>query len=343
MAERTTFLLGAVILNLLCLSASAPPSDNLDRSPPTDPMSDEFIDYINSLNTSWVAGRNFHKDTPLSYIKHLCGLRRSHRHLRRLPVKKHDWMDIEIPKEFDARTKWPHCPSISEIRDQGHCGSCWAFAAVTAITDRICIHSNGAEHFHVSAENLLACADEDGCFGGTITSGWDYYKKHGLVSGGPYKSHKGCQPYSIKTCKYHAPCEDFYPTPACKRTCEAGYNKTFEEDLHFGASSYVKVGEREFQEELLRNGPIEVGFDVYHDFIHYTGGVYRHKIGKHMGGHAVRIIGWGVEKGDPYWLVANSWNTVWGVNGYFKILRGSNECGIEELASAGIPKPYHSR
>jgi cathepsin B len=49
-------------------------------------------------------------------------------------------------------------------------------------------------------------------------------------------------------------------------------------------------------------------------------------------------LGWGVEDGTPYWLVANSWNTDWGNNGYFKILRGSNECGIEDEIVAGIPQ-----
>lgn len=56
------------------------------------------------------------------------------------------------------------------------------------------------------------------------------------------------------------------------------------------------------------------------------------------GGHAVKIIGWGVEDNVPYWLVANSWNTDWAENGYFRILRGKNECGIEESVVAGAPK-----
>ena len=56
------------------------------------------------------------------------------------------------------------------------------------------------------------------------------------------------------------------------------------------------------------------------------------------GGHAVKIIGWGVEEGVDYWLVANSWNEDWGDKGLFKIKRGNNECGIESRISAGLPK-----
>lgn len=57
-----------------------------------------------------------------------------------------------------------------------------------------------------------------------------------------------------------------------------------------------------------------------------------------MGLHAVRMIGWGEENGAKYWLVANSWNEDWGDKGTFKILRGTNECGIERELTAGMPK-----
>ena len=56
-----------------------------------------------------------------------------------------------------------------------------------------------------------------------------------------------------------------------------------------------------------------------------------------LGGHAIRLLGWGVEEGTPYWLVANSWNYDWGNNGTFKILRGQDHCGIESNVVAGIP------
>ena len=56
-----------------------------------------------------------------------------------------------------------------------------------------------------------------------------------------------------------------------------------------------------------------------------------------MGGHAVKVLGYGVENGVKYWLCANSWNEEWGDQGYFKILRGNDECGIESEGVAGLP------
>jgi hypothetical protein len=61
----------------------------------------------------------------------------------------------------------------------------------------------------------------------------------------------------------------------------------------------------------------------------YASGIYHHVSGGVEGGHAVRIVGWGVENGNKYWKVANSWNPYWGEQGYFRIKRGGNECGIE--------------
>lgn len=66
--------------------------------------------------------------------------------------------------------------------------------------------------------------------------------------------------------------------------------------------------------------------------------MYKHVTGKMLGGHAIRILGYGVEDGTKYWLVANSWNSDWGDQGFFKILRGEDHLGIESGIAAGIPK-----
>ena len=93
---------------------------------------------------------------------------------------------------------------------------------------------------------------------------------------------------------------------------------------------------------IYGDGPVETAFTVYSDFENYVGGVYHHTSGGMFGGHAVRIVGWGVDSGSKYWKVANSWNPYWGEKGYFRIRRGNDECGIESQVTAGGGK-WHKK
>lgn len=79
----------------------------------------------------------------------------------------------------------------------------------------------------------------------------------------------------------------------------------------------------------MTNGPVEAAFTVYSDFMSYKSGVYKHVSGSEEGGHAVKILGWGNENGEDYWIIANSWSSAWGMNGFFYMLKGADECGIE--------------
>ena len=87
--------------------------------------------------------------------------------------------------------------------------------------------------------------------------------------------------------------------------------------------------EEAIQEAIMKDGPIQTAFSVYSDFANYAGGIYHHVTGGLEGGHAVTIVGWGEENGVKYWRILNSWNPYWGESGYFRIKRGTNECGIE--------------
>ncbi|MGJ2421404.1 C1 family peptidase, partial [Salmonella enterica subsp. enterica serovar Paratyphi A] len=250
-----------------------------------------------------------------------------------------------VPESFDAREEWPHCPTVSEIRDQGSCGSCWAVGAVSVMSDRACIHSNGTANFRYSTEDMISCCGSCGfgCDGGWLEPSFSFWQKTGVVSGGRYNSKEGCRPYTIAECEHHIegerpPCGDIEPTPSCTEVCIEEYGLGYPEDKQHGAEVYsFYLQEEEMQYDIMTNGPVEAAFSVYEDFLTYKSGVYRHIEGASLGGHAIRIIGWGVENNDPYWLVANSWNYDWGDKGLFKILRGSNECGIEDIVVAGTP------
>jgi len=85
----------------------------------------------------------------------------------------------------------------------------------------------------------------------------------------------------------------------------------------------------------LTNGPVETGFTVYEDFMGYESGIYRHTSGGVLGGHAVKIVGWGVENGVKHWIAANSWGTTWGESGFFRIQEGI--CGFDSQLIAGTP------
>uniref|UniRef100_A0A8R1DZE2 Pept_C1 domain-containing protein n=1 Tax=Caenorhabditis japonica TaxID=281687 RepID=A0A8R1DZE2_CAEJA len=301
-----------------------------------------FINYVNSAQKLWIAG---HQLIPKEKVqRNLMDLKFlvPHRH-ENVMVKQLNVPDL--PDHFDAREKWSKCESIGNIRDQSDCGSCWAVSAAETISDRTCIHSNSTVNVILSAEDLLSCCTSCGygCEGGYYNQAWKWWIEQGLVTGGSFESQYGCQPYSISPCgfdKWPSCSQRIVTTPQCKLQCTSkrGYETAYLQDKNFGAKAYF-ISNRvdQIQAEILTNGPVQVGFTVYEDFYHYKSGVYKHTAGGPLGGHAVKIIGWGQENGTPYWLVANSWNTLWGEKGYFKIVRGTNDCGIEDAPMAGLP------
>lgn len=342
---------GMRVALVLTLVTFATANHHLDLLTPLE--RDEIINAVNSAKTTWKAARNFDKSITRHFIKHLLGLKRRPEGSTLPPlVENPEDKHLEVPKTFDAREKWSSCVSLQEIRDQGPCGSCWAVAAASALTDRFCIATKTAFNGHLSAEDLLSCCCPcavscgKGCDGGYDDEAWSYFLHTGICTGGDYKSKEGCQPYTLPTCEHHVSgprknCSAYgdVPTPRCQKSC---YNKKYKEpkdkDLHLVKSIFSTGGDvKKIQREIFKHGPLEAGFSVYEDFLSYKSGVYQHTSGSYLGGHAVKVIGWGTEDGTDYWLVANSWNTDWGDNGFFKIKRGTDECGFESSLNGGYP------
>jgi len=176
---------------------------------------------------------------------------------------------------------------------------------------------------------------ESGCQGGQLGGAWNYAKKTGLVTEKcfPYlKANNGPVPTCDPTAQPCLPESKFIKTPSCTKTCADGSD--WSSDKH-KLSSVYNVDASQLMAELANNGPVESAFTVYADFVHYKSGVYKHTTGSQLGGHAIKVIGYGTEDGNDYWLVQNSWTTTWGDGGYFKIARGDDECGIEDQLVAG--------
>jgi len=201
----------------------------------------------------------------------------------------------------------------------------------------------------LSTEDALANSGSGSCGGGNPGGVWNWFKSTGVVTGGDYTDiGKGtsCAPYSLPTCQHHnikpptpehpACPENDYPTPGRFSQCkESGYKNSYGQDKVKAASSYSISGVKNIQSDIMQYGSVSADFTVYGDLPTYSSGVYQHHSSQVLGGHAVKMMGWGTENGTPYWLIANSWNTDWGDKGFFKILRGNNECGIENGLSAG--------
>ncbi len=223
-----------------------------------------------------------------------------------------------LPAEFDARKQWPGC--VSEVRQQEHCGSCWAFSGSTTLADRFCVASAGKIKTVLSPQDFVSCDKTNfACQGGLLDKLWSYLEKTGIVE-------EKCFPYVSGDGKNVPNC----PNSACVES-----KNPFTKFRAVAGSSKPLTCAALIKQDLYTNGPIQTGFMVYEDFMHYKSGVYSYTHGKKLGGHAVKIIGWGVENGNEYWIAQNSWGAGWGEDGFFRIKFG--ECLFDSNGYAGLP------
>jgi cathepsin B len=152
-----------------------------------------------------------------------------------------------------------------------------------------------------------------GCNGGILSWAWSYLTKTGITT-------ESCEPYLSGDGS----------TQACASSCTDG--SEFTKYKCVGGSVVEAKGIDQIKAEISSNGPVETGFTVYEDFMNYGSGVYHHTTGKQLGGHAVKIVGYG----EDHWICANSWSNGWGEEGFFRIAFG--ECGINDAAYGCKPE-----
>ncbi|XP_028646959.2 procathepsin L-like [Erpetoichthys calabaricus] len=214
--------------------------------------------------------------------------------------------------QCSKRVNWVNRGYVTKVRNQGHCGSCWAFSATGALEGLL--KRTTGRLVALSPQNLMDCSSDfgnHGCNGGYLTTSFKYVKlNNGIDSEKSY-------PYEHKEgrCRY----------------CLRGRAAT--------CKSYKTIpwgNEKALQRAVARVGPVSVGIDASQSSFHYykKGIYYEPLCSSRKINHAVLLVGYDQMKGFDYWLVKNSWGTRWGNKGYIKMARNrNNNCGISCWAS----------
>jgi C1A family cysteine protease len=214
--------------------------------------------------------------------------------------------------------------SVTPVKDQGQCGSCWAFSATEATETATFIAGKALPI--LSPQEIVDCDKTDGgCNGGDTPTAYEFIiKEGGLESEASY-------PYTGKdgTCKFNA--SKVVATISSYKwaipPCNTAATRNCDNQDEAGLKTFVQ-----------NQGPVSICVDA-EPWQTYTSGVFSSSTCKHGYNeldHCVHLTGYGVESAKQYWLVKNSWGTNWGEKGYIKIAYGSNLCGIADEATIAV-------
>ena len=218
-----------------------------------------------------------------------------------------------------------------------YCGSCWAQAAASSISDRIKIARNAAwPDINIAEQVLISCVDygsaddqDNGCHGGYAMDAYKWMNLNEITD-------ETCSIYRARGRDNGQTCSAM--NKGC-RNCNPGEACYIPDEYYvYGVDEYgTAIGEEAMKQELQR-GPIACGIAVPQELDDYTGGIFCDETGDMDIVHDVSVVGYGEENGTPYWLVRNSWGHHWGENGLFRVCRGSNNINIESDCSWATPK-----
>lgn len=205
--------------------------------------------------------------------------------------------------ELPAQVDWREKGAVTPVKNQGACGSCWAFSATGSLE---------GQHFRktgklvsLSEQNLVDCVKGDNCGGGDYDQAFTYIKKNGGID-----------------------TEKSYPYAGSNGMCF--YNASSVGATDKGFVRVTRGSESALMKAIASVGPVSVAIDASRvSFQFYKHGIYNNpNCGGIILDHAVLAVGYG----DGYFLVKNSWGADWGEKGYIKMTRdGSNQCGIANI------------
>ncbi|GMN58569.1 hypothetical protein TIFTF001_027673 [Ficus carica] len=242
-----------------------------------------------------------------SKIKH----HRMFRGSRNTGTFSHDKVD-RVPASVDWRKKG----AVTAVKDQGSCGSCWAFSTIAAVEGINYIKTN--KLVSLSEQELVDCDTEEnqGCNGGLMEYAFEFIKNRGGVT-----------------------TETYYPYKAEDRNCDA--LKANSPAVSIDGYENVPENDEKALLKAVANQPVAVAIDAgSSDFQFYSEGVFPGDCGKELN-HGVAVVGYGTTlDGTKYWTVKNSWGPEWGEKGYIRMQRDVSDdeglCGIAMEASYPI-------
>ncbi|KAK7342422.1 hypothetical protein VNO80_25373 [Phaseolus coccineus] len=229
------------------------------------------------------------------------------------------WKETETSFRYDSVTKipatvdWRKRGAVTSIKDQGTCGSCWAFSTVATIEGLH--HITKGELVSLSEQELVDCVrgDSDGCNGGYVEDAFEFLAKKGGIASERNYPYKGV----TKSCKVKKESHGVAKIKGYEKVPGNSEKALLKAVAHQPVSAYVEAGGSAFQ--------------------FYSSGIFTGKCGTEID-HSVTVVGYGkAGDGTKYWLVKNSWGTEWGEKGYIRMKRDIHAkkglCGIATNAS----------
>eukprot|EP00053_Salpingoeca_punica_P010556 m.94894 g.94894 ORF g.94894 m.94894 type:complete len:394 (+) comp15431_c0_seq1:40-1221(+) len=287
---------------------------------------------------SYTMGVNHFTDLSSKEFKQRLGfnkkLSREHAHRNAKPAPLHL---LNAPVEtLPLSVDWRQKGIISDVKDQGGCGSCWAFGSTEMIESYAAMTTSPPTLMTLSPQQLVACAGNPdncggvgGCMGSIPELAFDYVSNFGMTTEWimPYTSHAGT---------------------TCSPTCECTYeNRT----AAVTVDGYIKLPENDYgavMNALATVGPLAINVEA-DTWQHYSSGIFPAS-GCGVDGnvdidHVVQLVGYGVVGvGTNYWIVRNSWTPLWGERGYIRLQRDTaNPCfdDTTPLDGTGCAKGPH--
>ncbi|GMN53933.1 hypothetical protein TIFTF001_023059 [Ficus carica] len=267
-----------------------------------------FIEQVNSQNYSYKLTDNKFADMPnlefrialLGYKPHFHNST-SFRHGNPLGFKG-------LPRHVD----WRENGSVTPVKNQGQCGSCWAFSSVAAVEGINQIKTG--KLVSLSEQELMDCdvnTGNQGCNGGYMDKAFQFIQKNGLTT------------------------EEEYPYRGANGKCDR--DRMSNRKVEIRSYENVPHNDEERLQAAVAHQPVSVAIDAgSSEFQFYSHGIFNGRCGMDLN-HGVTAVGYGEEDGKKYWLVKNSWGADWGDSGYIKLHRGSRDdrgkCGIAMEAS----------